>query len=350
MKEKLKKNRSDIKKDIIISLENEKWKIVEGYENYKISTYGRIMNIITNNLLKPTKTENGYMQINLCKFKKYKGMRIHRLVAGAFIPNPSNYPEVNHKDGNKSNNKVENLEFVTYSENTLHAHRNNLIKAGGHGSTIDQIDIDTGKIINTFESIKKASEYLKMTRGKFRRIYEKKISYNEFKWIKHIDKDLYGEIWKTIKSYKNYKISNLGRIKNKNNELLHPSGLIYKMIGLQKNKKSKKYCIHKLVAGAFIPNPDNKKEVNHIDHNKHNNKLSNLEWVTHRENIVAAVIFGNIKSRKIAQYDLDDNLIKIWRSKSYASKTLNISSLSLWYVLRGKVSHLGKYKWKYYEE
>jgi hypothetical protein len=103
----------------------EEWKDIEEYEGlYQVSTFGRVrsLNRYINNvfypgcILKPQKFRNGYLFVSLQR----KTLSIHRLVAKAFIDNPNNKPEINHKDGNKTNNKIENLEWRTRSENLKH--------------------------------------------------------------------------------------------------------------------------------------------------------------------------------------------------------------------------------------
>ena len=111
------------------------------------------------------------------------------------------------------------------------------------------------------------------------------------------NKKLMEEIWKDIEGFEGlYQVSNLGRVKTLERYVRHPLG----GLRLKKEKvlkpfakqgylyidfgRKKQYRMHRLVASAFIPNPQNKPEVNHIDFNKHNNNLSNLEWVTRSEN------------------------------------------------------------------
>lgn len=88
--------------------------------NYSISDVGEVKNDTTGYILKPA-IQQGYAHVTLYINKKGKRVKIHRLVATAFIPNPNNKPYVNHIDGIRSNNNVENLEWVTASENTQHA-------------------------------------------------------------------------------------------------------------------------------------------------------------------------------------------------------------------------------------
>lgn len=91
-------------------------------EKYSISNYGRLKNKTTNHIYKLTNKNGDYFLIILKNFDgKVKTIRIHRLVAMAFIPNPNNYPCVNHIDGNKQNNNVNNLEWCTHSHNAKHS-------------------------------------------------------------------------------------------------------------------------------------------------------------------------------------------------------------------------------------
>lgn len=106
------------------------WKDISGYESiYQVSNLGRVKRIVFKNgtteklkekVLKPSDNGKGYKIVGLCKNGKIKNHYIHRLVAEAFIPNPNNYEEVNHKDFNKDNNIIDNLEWVTPLQNTRH--------------------------------------------------------------------------------------------------------------------------------------------------------------------------------------------------------------------------------------
>ena len=105
------------------------WKDIEGFEGlYKVSNLGRIKSLNyrctrKEKILKHGSDKDGYLLVNLCKEGKRKTCKDHRLVAKAFISNPENKPEVNHKDEDKTNNKVENLEWVTGKENANYGTR-----------------------------------------------------------------------------------------------------------------------------------------------------------------------------------------------------------------------------------
>ena len=94
----------------------EEWKKIKDFECYEISNCGRLRKTFPNGkvmLIKPDLIRGGYFRYTLHKNKKYKRFIAHRLVAMYFIPNPNNYPQINHKDNNRTNNRVENLEWCT---------------------------------------------------------------------------------------------------------------------------------------------------------------------------------------------------------------------------------------------
>lgn len=101
------------------------WRNIKDYEGlYQVSNTGEVRSSITGKILKQEKTNRGYLLTNLYKNGKRKKLLVHRLVAEAFIPNPSNLPQVNHKSENKQDNRVENLEFCDSSYNINYGTRN----------------------------------------------------------------------------------------------------------------------------------------------------------------------------------------------------------------------------------
>jgi hypothetical protein len=131
-----------------------------------------------------------------------------------------------------------------------------------------------------------------------------------------------------INGQESYMISSYARIKNHKGRIsegskTHHSGYVSVSI------YPKSYLLHRLVAHTFIVNPMNKEQVNHIDGNKQNNHLTNLEWVTNQENTQHAYDTGLKKSISINQYDLNNNYINTFKSIIYASRQLNLSYTSI---------------------
>ena len=144
-------------------MKEEIWKDIEGYEGlYQVSNLGRVkrMRFINKNTniekerIKSQKIrKDGYLEVALYKNGKGKYIQVHRLVAKSFIPNPKKLPQVNHIDGIKTNNIVENLEWVSISDNAIHSSRvlrNNVRK-------INQYDLK-GRYLATYSSITIAGE------------------------------------------------------------------------------------------------------------------------------------------------------------------------------------------------
>lgn len=149
--------------------------IISGFESYAITIKGDVYRISYDDKsnyhkrtlphkLTPTLDKYGYLKIKLSIKGKTYYRTIHRLVAETFIPNPNNLPQVNHIDGNKLNNDVSNLEWVTPKENTLHAYLTGL-----HKGVKTKVLLKRDKEIKFFDSIEKASSFLKHDRHCFTR-------------------------------------------------------------------------------------------------------------------------------------------------------------------------------------
>jgi len=340
--------------------DTEIWNKIEGYENYEVSTFGNVRNIKTNNLLRLSKKGNYYYIGLTDKNKNRKLFRVHRLVCMTFIPNPDNKTEVNHKDKNGLNNNVINVEWNSHQENCIHRSKG-VKNSNNRNIKVHKLNLEN-KIIDTYNSMEEAAKWL----------VDNKLSIN-FNSAKSVicvsvknNKVGYGFIWKRAEQINldneewieiildnkctGYFISSLGRIKNKKNIIMenykiHHSGYIYTRINYNK------YAIHRLVAMMFIPNLENKPFVNHIDGNKTNNRLDNLNWVTCYENIIHNHNMGFVKyyTKKIIQYDLEMNEVNKYNSIKEASNILNIRNTNILGALKNRQKTAGGFIFKYLE-
>lgn len=102
---------------------------ISGFKHHTVDENGQVKNLKTGRVLKPNLRKNGYYLMTIWEDGKSYKRYLHRIIAEAFIPNPDNKRTINHKDGNKQNNILGNLEWATYGENVSHAYNTNLHKS-----------------------------------------------------------------------------------------------------------------------------------------------------------------------------------------------------------------------------
>lgn len=165
------------------------------------------------------------------------------------------------------------------------------------------------------------------------------------------------EIWKKIEGYPNYSVSNKGRVRNDNSDRIrvpkNKNG--YRRINLCRNGFVRNHYIHRLVAEAYVPNPENKPQVNHINENKSDNRDVNLEWVTSSENTNYGTgnqrrsysqINDSNKSKPIVQYTLDGVFVKEYPSSREAHRSTGINRGHISSACNGNKKSAGGYLWK----
>ena len=264
---------------------------------YRIYDNGQVMNEKTGRYYKGT-IRNGYRWFDLRWKNKKIAKSQHRLLAEAFIENPNNYEYVHHINNNRLDNRIENLQWVTASENNLEK--------------------------NKLPSLNDHNDYL--------------------------DYDLSQEEWKTFRDTI-YMVSNLGRVKNaKTNKLLKgkitDSG--YREYCLTLNNKKQCFRGHKLTWEAW--NGSEQNIINHINGNKLDNRITNLENVTNQENTLKAIYeTKTFKFKKTACYDKEGNLIQIFMNNTDAARHMGVSPQSIQTAIKKGYCSCGFY-WKNIED
>lgn len=206
-----------------------------------------------------------------------------------------------------------------------------------------------------------------MTTKELHEMQEIILEQNSYRWL--MPQDLEGEVWRDVPLFKGYMVSNMGRIKsvphvvrNCYSTRLTVARIVhqrvnkdgYACVRLYENGAERTFTVHRLVALAFLPNPNNFEEVNHKDECKSNNRLENLEWCTHLYNSRYGTrtkrIAATQKANKhcfvpVRQYSLDGIFVKEWPSMSSVRDVMGRIAVSQ--CVRGKVKTAGGYIWRY---
>jgi hypothetical protein len=258
---------------------------------YEISNCGNVRRVSDK---KPVKLwdNNGYMTVRFSKPVVFQAT-VSRMVAFTFVPNPN--PEVNdtvnHIDENKHNNHYTNLEWVTQKENIQKRSKDT-----SHKKRIVQMDKE-GKVVKIFNTINEAAEEVcvdrttiskvivgvNQTAGGYKWSYEEEEKRPENREVVDVKNEQYIKCLSCINDNLTvYYVCKDGRVYNKSRNIflkpcVNDKGANYVTLP-KENAGKKNMYIHQLVASAFIPNPENKKHVKHVDGNKSNNCVENLKW------------------------------------------------------------------------
>ena len=332
-------------------MSKELWNTIYNFSNYEISNYGNIINKTTKYTLNPS-IKSGYLCLSLTNDDgDRKSIKIHRLVALSFIPNPENKYSVNHIDHNKLNNNLINLEWATSSEQNKHRRKpKKEIQELISSRAVWRIDKNTNEKLECYKTIRAAAQWIfdnnltsvkefndgNNIKTKISAVAQgRRLTTFGYKWeyCNECENKYDDEEWKDIpidiiKETNGYKISNYGRVKNHKGRITegakHESGYLWACI------YPNSYLLHRLVAKVFIPNPENKEQVNHIDGNKQNARVNNLEWCSNVENQIHKINSGlSNTTKKIIQYDLQMNKLNEFNSQIEASNELKICCTSI---------------------
>lgn len=158
------------------------------------------------------------------------------------------------------------------------------------------------------------------------------------------------EEWRTIEGFENYEVSNLGRVRKVTYIKQRGDFNGYPVVNLFKNGKEKTVKVHRLVAKAFIPNPNNLSQVNHINEVKTDNTVTNLEWCTSQYNNNWGTRTDRMAAKHckpIQQLSIDGTLIEEFDSTYDAQAKLGINNSNICACLKGRRKTAGNFMWKY---
>lgn len=268
--------------------------------NYLIDEQGNIFNIKTNKFLKGS-IKHGYRSVKLTVNGVKKDYLVHRLVAETFLMNSDNLPQVNHKDGNKLNNDISNLEWISASDNIAHSW-----------------------------------QVLKRKKRQTLQPLDENVEDNE-DWVQYLNTNYY--------VCKDGRCANI-KTKKYLNSVETSSG--YLQYSLYINQQTINILVHILVFKAFYPERaiQVNEQINHKDGNKKNNHLNNLEKISNSENMYHSYYILKQNTVSVEQHDLEGKLLKVFPSITKAAMSVGGNAGGISQAINGKIKTYKGFIWR----
>ncbi len=331
----------------------EKWKnlpVINGksFSKYEVSSLGQIRNKKSGRVLSDKPRNSGYV---FNTFYDDEGneikMSVHSVVARTFLGEPKSIDLTpDHINREPEDNRVVNLRWATMEQQAANSDKSN---RGAKGQPVIQYTMDMEEI-KIWKNITSAERKLGISHGSICRVCKGKLnSSGGYKWA-YERQDLEGEIWKEYKPM-DIQVSNMGRIKSPQCHIVYGSKTTNGYMRYGDPGK----LVHIIAAETFLPNPDEKSEVNHKDKNGTNNKLENLEWATRSEQMIHSHRTNSnpdrySTARAVKQYDLEEKFIGEYRSIGQASRETGCSKQSISQVCSRFSKSTRGYVFKYANE
>lgn len=328
----------------------EKWRVHPLYKNYEASNLGRIRNKNTKKIKKQWLHPHMRFMVSLSNKSKSKSYSSSRFILECFGGLNKNM-ECDHIDSNPKNNNIDNLRWVNHKENINN--KNSKAKYNPSKTTNKIIGIEcydlNYALFKKFKSIKEAVMFLKSEKNInithsniIRALNDKKRTAYGYRWKYSKEILLKNEIFKKH-PFLDIKISNMGRIMFKNGRISYGYKDKDGYYIIEEPNTRRKFKVHRLVAETFIPNTNCKPFVNHINANRQDNRLENLEWCTPIENAMSKETHKK-HSFPIKVYDIDGKFIKKFDSIRECCKEMNLHRSNVYLVLNNKISNHKGYK------
>jgi hypothetical protein len=333
-------------------------------KSFMVSNKGQIKNINTGNIKTLIMNDStGYYAIRLDVGKKYKKItyQIHQLVAKMFLGECPDNHYVVHKDSNKENNSVSNLMYMSASNSRKRYLENKNVVKKSKDSSSSESDSESDSelesedkycLLKDFKSLLEQVKSLQEQVKSLQQNNKPNIKKPEIQ-VEQVIEIPNNPNRKTIPGFKRYEIDKTGKVYIKGKDCIKqpfgiPSG--YVRISLtadgDNSKLTKKFYIHRLVAEAWIPNPKNLPFVNHINSNKEDNRVENLEWCTASQNMLHNSKSKGTGKRIYAFNSTTGKFYKSFESIKAAGREIGVDSTTITKVISGDRLLAGGYFWK----